>query len=544
MSLGSFLLARAARLPRRLNRDTRERGITIRTRDGVGLETELFRPRPPGRYPTLLIRVPYGLRGIDRAAEIYAERGYNVVIQACRGTSKSEGTFDPLTHERDDGLDTLTWIKTQTWFDGRLGTTGASYLGYTQWAISDALPQHAAIAVKVTSAEFRTVVFPGGSFHLGLWLGWIQVMEGLRQGSGALLRGITGGSIEKRSLKASMEVPLLDADKRITGHEIPFWRKWLTESIGSDKFWRPLDHTHRLGMRTPPTSFVSGWYDFMLDQLLRDYETLAEANGHPYLTIGPWVHVSPQLQYEGMRDTYRWMNAKLKGDASGLRDKPVRLWIGGRNRWYDLDAYPPAAPDIELWHLHSGQTLTQKPPDASAPDTYRYDPADPTPSLGGAMFAFTGAGPLDQATLESRSDVLVFTSGQLNADVSVIGSVRAIVHMRTSLSTTDLFVKLCDVDEKGVSTNICDGIVRLGPADKAPADGIRRINLKLHATAHSFLRNHRIRLQVSSGAHPRFARNLGTDEPPGTATRMEVAEIEIFHDPAHPSAIHLPVYDL
>ena len=167
MSLGTYFLARAAKLPKRRFRITRTRDLKIKMRDGVGLESELFVPRAGGRFPTLLIRIPYGLRGFSTAAEAYAERGYNVLIQACRGTSKSEGEFDPLSHERDDGLDTLAWIKAQPWFDGRLGTSGASYLGYAQWAISDSLPKQSAMAVKISSAEFKSVVFPGGSFHLG-----------------------------------------------------------------------------------------------------------------------------------------------------------------------------------------------------------------------------------------------------------------------------------------------------------------------------------------------------------------------------------------
>ncbi len=327
MSLASLFLARAAKLPRRLYRARANRNVRVRMRDGVMLETIVFEPRRAGRYPTLLTRLPYGTRAFQAAGEVYAERGYNVVVQACRGTSASEGQFDPLTHERDDGLDTLTWIKAQPWFDGRLGTFGASYLGYAQWAISDALPKQSAMSVKISSAEFKSVVFPGGAFHLGLWLGWLQIIELLRRPPFMFGRRISRGLIEQRTLKASMQLPLNDADRRTVGHDVPFWKHWVNTAIGNDPFWEPLDHTHRLGARTPPTSFVSGWYDFMLDQLLRDYETLVEAGGKPRLTIGPWWHVSPELQLLGMTDTLTWMNAKLRDDPSGLREKPVRLFV-------------------------------------------------------------------------------------------------------------------------------------------------------------------------------------------------------------------------
>ena len=544
MSFGSFFLARAAKLPRRRFRAARTRGLMIRTRDGIDLETDLYAPRAGGTFPTMLIRVPYGLRAFGAAAEAYAERGYIVVIQACRGTSKSGGTFDPLSNERNDGLDTLAWIKQQPWFDGRLGTSGPSYLGYAQWAICDALPKHSAMAIKVSSAEFRTVVFPGGGFGLGLWLGWIQVIDGIRNRHIRFARGIGRGAVERRTWQASMKLPLVDADRRVTGHDVPFWKHWLTNSIGSDEFWHELDHTHRIGPRTPPTTFLSGWYDFMIDQLLRDYEALTDAGQRTRLTVGPWWHVSPEAQYEGVRDTLGWMNAELNGDLSGLRDKPVRLHIGGLNEWRDFDTYPPGAADTQIWHLHPDKVLSQRPVKASEPERYTYDPRKPTPSVGGAMFAFTGAGPVDQARLEKRNDVLLFTSEPLFTDTTIIGNIRAVIYARASLPDADLFVKLCDVDPSGKSINICDGYVRKTSGDPAVPDDVWKLNFKLHATAHCFKRDHRIRLIVASGAHPRYARNTGTSEPFGTATKLATMQMEIFHDPARPSAIHLPVHEI
>ena len=544
MSLGSYFIARAAKLPRRLSKATRHRNIRIAMRDGVHLSTDVCLSRLPDKQPTILIRVPYGLGAFGAAAEALAERGFNTVIQACRGTDKSEGEFEPLAFERNDGLDTIAWIKQQPWYDGRLGTAGPSYLGYAQWAICDALPKQSAMAIRVSSAEFRSVVFPHNTFALGLWLGWIQVVDGLKAHPLLMARRIGKGDVEKRTWRASMTLPLINADRLVTGHDLPFWKRWLSDSIGSDPFWEQLDHTHRLGPRTPPTSFISGWYDFMLDQLLRDYQTLIDAGGAPYLEIGPWYHTMGELQLEGLRDCLPWMNAVLKGDRSGLRDKPVRLWITGREQWQEFDAYPPGTPDFHIWHLHPGKVLSQRPVKASPPDHYRYDPNDPTPNVGGAVFAFTGAGAVDQAPLEQRNDVLVFTSEPLFSDLTVIGNVLATVYARASHPDADLFVKLCDVDSHGRSINICDGLIRRTPADPAEPDDIWKLNIRLHATAHTFRRDHRLRVIVASGAHPRYARNYGTDEPFGTATKLVPVDLEIFHDPDHPSAITLPVFEV
>jgi putative CocE/NonD family hydrolase len=544
MSIGSYFLARAARLPKARFRVTRTRNIRVKMRDGVTLETELFVPRNGVRSPTILMRVPYGLRGFSTVAEIYAERGYNAVIQACRGTAGSGGDFDPLSNERNDGLDTLGWIKAQPWFDGRLGLSGPSYLGYAQWAISDALPKHAAMSVKVTSAEFKSIVFPGGSFNLGLMFGWMQIMDGISSNPLGMVGAMGSGGIERRSLTASMKLPLVDADKRMLGREVGFWKRWLSGAVGNPQFWDPLDHTHRIGNRTPPTSFVSGWYDFMLDQLLRDYQTLVDAGGRARLTVGPWFHVSEELQLESIRDTLSWMNAELMNDRSGLQDKPVRLFIGGSEEWRSFDSYPPPPTDVQIWHLHPERILSQRPVKSSEPDRYTYNPKDPTPSLGGAMFAFSGAGPVNQAKLEARNDVLVYSSEPLVTDMTIVGSVTAVIYARANNHNADLFVKLCDVDERGNSINICDGIVRKGLGDPAVPDDIWKLNLTLHATAHTFGEGHRLRLIVASGAHPRFARNTGTDEPFGTGTKLVPVDIEIFHDDAHPSAVHLPVVDI
>lgn len=544
MSIASWLLQRAYSLPKRLCRARRTAGIQVPMRDGVVLDTVHYAPDMAGAHATILMRVPYGLRGFGTVAECYAERGFHVVLQACRGTGKSGGEFDPLINERADGLDTLTWIKAQPWFDGRLGTSGPSYLGYAQWAICDALPRHSAMSVKVTSAEFRSVVFPGGAFHLGLWLSWLQVIEGLRDSPMLMFQRMVTGSVERRTLRASMRLPLRQADKRATGHSVPFWQRWLTDVVGNDAFWEAIDHTHRLGSRTPPNHFVSGWYDFMIDQLLRDYTTLVDAGQTPYLTIGPWTHVANELQAESVRQTLTWMRAQLLDDRSELRSKPVRIHVSGLNEWHEFEAFPPGQPDTQIWHIHPEKVLSQRPVRASEPDRYSYDPRQPTPAVGGAMFAFKGAGAVDNAALEQRSDVLTYTSEPLFAPVTIIGNVRVTLYARSSLPNADYFVRLCDVDENGVSTNICDGLIRITSAAPAVLDDIWKLNFKLHATAHCFRRDHRLRLLVASGAHPRFARNTGTDEPIGEATRLLPADMEIFHDPQHPTAIHLPVFEL
>ncbi|KRA97325.1 hypothetical protein ASD83_09255 [Devosia sp. Root685] len=541
MSLSSLYLAWVEDLPPRLNGVTKTRGLSLTMDDGVVLKTDHYAPRADGPHPTILMRLPYGRRGFSAICEAYAERGFHVVIQACRGTERSGGEFDPFAKERADGLATLKWIKEQPWFDGRIGLTGPSYLGYAQWAISDALPPVAAMATKVTTSNFRPVVFPSGAFHLNLWLSWVQVIEGLRSRPLATAARMFSGDIERRTDRAAAVLPVIEADKIAVGHKIGFWRYWFTHAIGNDDFWKEIDHSHRLSKTTPPVHFISGWYDFMLDPLLADYQRLVELGHQPYLTIGTWFHIAEELQRDNLRETLLWMRAKLLGDASGLRKNPIRIHISGRNEWHEFGHYPPGPPAPINLSIGPDRQLVESGPSSTGSDSYRYDPNDPTPNLGGAIFAFTGAGAQDNAPLESRPDVLTYTGPTLLKSLTIIGQCQIRLRARASLPYADFFVRLSDVGPDGISTNICDGLLRVTPETSTEADGSWTLHFPLHATAHSFLPGHRLRLLIASGAHPRYARNPGTGEPISTATTLLANDIEILHEG---TGITLPTHEL
>ena len=541
MSFRSAYLARKYGMPPRTNAIRSERDIPVRMADDVVLMTDHYAPDTPGPNATIMMRLPYGRQGFAGLAELYAERGFHVVLQACRGTEMSGGAFEPLRAEREDGLATLNWLKQQDWFDGRLGLTGPSYLGYCQWAIADA-PEVKALSTKVTSTEFRSVTFPSGAFNLGLSLGWLQTIEAIRGNGLLFLFRIMSGDIERRTRRASLTLPLREGDIAAVGRPVQFWREWFEEMVDDGPRWASMDHGGRLSAETPPNHFVSGWYDFMLDQLLRDYAKLVELGQRPYLTIGTWAHVSEELQLDAPVETLAWMRAQLLGDRSALRQKPVRFHISGSDVWHEAEIFPPCPLEHRRFNLQHDRGLAEQAPSEAPPDRYTYDPQDPTPNVGGAVFAFSGYGAVDQRALESRKDVLVYTSAPLGKPLTVIGNVEAVIYLRPSTPHADLFVRLCDVDPKGKSVNICDALVRITPGMPRAEDGTYRLVVRLHATAHCFLAGHALRVQVSSGAHPRFARNTGTSEPIGTATQLEPNDIEIMHEPGRESGITLPVY--
>ena len=543
MSFNSWWIARQYGLEKPHHGVRVHRAIPVPMTDGVVLVADHYAPDAPGEHPTLLMRSPYGRKGYGGLAEVYAERGFNVVLQACRGTEASGGEFDPLSNERADGLETLAWLREQPWFDGRLGLTGPSYLGYTQWAICDA-PEVMALSTKVTSTDFRSVVFPSGAFNLGLGLGWMQIVEALKGAGWLMFVQMQTGMFERRTASAGMTLPLKQADEAAIGRRVGFWRRWFDEMLEEGPRWQAMDHRHRLGPTTPPNHFVSGWYDFMIDPLLRDYGALVEAGQRPYLTVGTWFHTGEALALDAPDQTLAWMRAQLGGDSSGLRAAPVRFHVSGRDSWHEAEVFPPGpAKELQV-HLHSEGRLALDPAPASAPDRYTYDPADPTPNQGGAAFAFTDVGAVDNKARERRQDVLVFTGAVLAEPLTIVGNVGVTLYARAARPHADFFVRLCDVSPDGKSINICDGLVRVTDETPTGPDGCWRLEIALHATAHCFVPGRRLRVQVSSGAYPRYARNSGAGESIGTATRIWPNEIEIFHDPQHPTVLTLPTYAL
>jgi putative CocE/NonD family hydrolase len=207
----------------------------------------------------------------------------------------------------------------------------------------------------------------------------------------------------------------------------------------------------------------------------------------------------------------------------------------GGGGWRQLTEWPPRDTAAQRWHLHADGTLATDAPAESIPDRYTYDPADPTPAVGGA--GSIDCGPRDNRALERRPDVLTYTSEPVTRSLVITGSVTAELFAGSSRPCTDFFARLCDVAPGGKSVNITDGILRLTGATQAP----RRITIDLAPTAHQFRPGHRIRLQVSSGAHPRYVRNPGSGEPLATASALHSARQAVYHDPAHPSAVLLPV---
>ena len=545
MNLISHLLQRAIGLDAPATRDVLvQHDLRVPMPDGVELLADRWAPRVGGKgggpegqgggkdtvLPTALLRSPYGRAGFVGVgmARPLAERGFQVLIQSTRGTFGSGGVFDPFRDEREDGLATLDWLVKQPWSGDSIVLVGASYLGYVQWAVADRLPPEVKAMIPHNTESALTLEFlRKDGLSLETPFGWGAMMAG-QERPFALLRRIVQGWKDRRAMAT---LPLNRADVAAVGHRDDYLQDILVHDSDAQR-WAGVDHRSRVAQVSVPVSSIGGWYDIFLPGQLRDFQILQEAGRQARLTVGPWTHLSR----DGLpiRETLEFGLAHARGTQPPRRG-PVRLYVMGQEAWRDFDSWPPRGYAPERFHLHPGGVLSSQEPGESAPDSYRYDPADPTPAAGGVRMV-RDSGRVDNTALEARPDVLTYTTPVLAEDVEVIGEVSAEIWFRSSLSHADVFVRLCDVDPRGRSTNVCDGLVSLSGADELAGAVVT-----LWPTAHRFQRGHRIRVQVSSGAFPRFARNPGTGEPHATATTLLAADQTVHHDPAHPSAIILPV---
>ncbi len=514
-----------------------ERDVAVPMRDGVVLLTDHYRPTAtPGRG-TVLIRTPYG-RGLPTNADarLFAGQGYHVVLQSCRGTFGSGGTLMPLVldTETDDGLDTVSWLREQPWFDGRLATYGASYAGATQWALLADPPQElrTSIVISGTHDAGRLVYGTGAFQHLDI-LTWARVSRVIENRFGPLAAMLILANASRVNASTARAIPLADAVERALRHRAPWFRELLEHPDLSDPFWDSRRTNAALQTAQVPVRLVSGWQDLGLWHTMRQYEVLRERGVDVTLTIGPWIHHVTVNGGKGelAAGNLAWLAEHLAGEPLRRAHQPVRVYVTGAGDWREMPAWPPPSSELSL-HLQAPGRLSELPAPSDGSSSFTYDPADPTPTLAGPLLDLS-AGVRDNVKLEARPDVLTFTTEPLAAALDIIGTPMVELDHSRSNRYADLFVRLCDVDEKGRSRNFSEAYARLDPAAQ---DGTLR--LSLDQCAHRLAARHRLRLQIAGGSHPRYLRNTGTGEPPRTAGEL----LPCRHSIHHPrSRVVLPV---
>jgi putative CocE/NonD family hydrolase len=498
-------------------------------RDGVVLLGDHYAPSTRTPRGTLLIRTPYG-RGFPTSllnGRVLAARGYHVLVQSVRGTFGSGGRFRPMAQEITDGTDTISWLREQPWFDGRLATLGGSYLGWTQWsALLEPPAELRAAIVYVGPHDFRAAVYGTGAFTLGDFLGWSDQIA--RQEDGGGLRRVWSAASAQRRLRPALEgLPLPAAAEPVLRGRAPWYREWLSHPDEEDPWWEPYRAGQAVERITAPVLLIGGWQDLFLDQTIEQYEILYGRGVEVGLTVGPWTHLDVAIRGIAAvtQETLAWLDQHL-ADGPAAREYPVRVHRTGESRWHELPSWPP--PTVAaVFRPHPDRTLTtdQPHPESETSETttvaFRYDPADPTPALGGRTL--TGSmGVKDNRDLEARPDVVTFTTELLPTAVDVAGRPVLDLMIAVDPSHADVFVRLCDVDDGGRSHNFSDAMLRLDPA--LPAGEAQHLSLTLDPCFHRLRAGHRLRLQISGGAFPRFARNLGMSGNPSDGHVLRPSE--------------------
>ena len=521
------------------------RGVDVPMRDGTVLRADVYLPATDGPHPAVLLRSPYGRAGgfALTIAVPYAARGYAVVLQSVRGTFGSGGEFTPVVNEEHDGQDTVVWLRDQAWFDGRLATLGPSYLAYTQWALAlDPPPELEAMVLHIGPHDLAQAGVVDGAFQLTNLAIWTELIA--HQERVSTLRGMVRLMTAERRVGPHLsELPLQGLAERLGGTPAPWFDEWLDHPDLTDSYWDRYRATPAVHSTTVPALLIGGWHDWFLEQTLYQYAVLRDRGVDVGLTIGPWAHLTTDPAASA-HESLAWLTTHVPVNGAPAvppRSDRVRVYVGGARTWRKLPDWPPATID-RTWYLAPDGRLDDDPPAGPGSSTsFHYDPMDPTPSVGGRVLA-RSAGPRDNRELEARDDVHTFTTASLRRPVEVRGGVRVRLFIESDNPYSDVFVRLCDVEPNGRSVNVTDRLVRLDPAPgEQPTTGERIVETTLPDTAYRFRAGHRIRLQVSGGAHPRYARNLGTGEPLGQATHGLPVTHRIGHGSASPSSITLPV---
>lgn len=534
-ALGDAAISRALRLPKASSSYRVEEGLRVPMRDGIDLIADRY--VPTGEVlGTVLVRSPYGRRPpySNLYARVFAERGYQVVMQSCRGTFGSGGSSPEISAEPNDAQDTVAWLREQPWFTGTFATVGMSYLGWTQWALlADAPKELVASVITVGPNDASRIFRSTGAFALQSAVFWANAVS-TQEEHGWFTSLLVGALNGKRRTTAAIDgLPLLDTAEKVFDNRAPYFREWVEHEDVTDDYWAanraPVTNAN------VPILLTGGWQDTFLEQTLDQYQELAARGANVALTIGPWTHVETMINAGDTvtSEALDWLDTHLARRNQIQRSANVRIFVTGKDEWRDFASWPPATTE-QQWHLRSGGTLTRDGATAPEPSsTFRYDPHDPTPSIGGRTLD-TVAGRHDNKGREERDDVITFTSEPLTHDLEVAGTPTIELHHQSDTPFSDISVRICEVDSHGASTAITDAYRRLRETDSD-------LTLDADPLHHVFAAGSRIRVQLAGGAYPQYDRNLGTGEPAATGTTMRGSDHLIPHGPDTPARITLPV---
>jgi len=552
-----------------------QKDVPVKMRDGVILRADVLLPQGEGKFPVLVYRTPYGKDNAPKSWTAFPKavaRGYAVVIQDVRGRYASDGEFDAYKNEGRDGYDTIEWAAVQPWSNGNVGTFGLSYPGAVQWLAAIENPPHLrAMVPAMTFSTPRNFFYSGGVFD-GSWIDWIwfNIAPDVRKrrnldGPKTYKDAAAAWKTERERLQNFIPLRELPDFKQTA----PFYYEWLAHPP-ADSWWDWAELRGKYDRVHCAVLNISGWYDeaYGPDGATTNFNGLlaarkGEKDPRTKTIIGAWTHGELERTKAGDLDfgpdakvnydeiVLRWMDHYVKGVDNGVeREKPVRIFVMGDNKWRDEDAWPLERSETKDYVLNAstkkggGTLLEHLAHSSSCYSELLSDPAHPVTD------PYEAFGARDYKSLEGRDNVLVFDSFPFEKDMEVTGPVQATIYASADVPDFDLWVRILDVWPDGRAFNLMSpglDVLRasyrngsLKPELLEPGK-IYELKLDRMLTSNIFKAGHKIRVQISCSFFPHFSRNLQTGESEATSSKTRVGHIRIYHWNDTPSSVTLPV---
>ncbi len=585
--------------------------IMMPMRDGIRLSTNIYRPKTNGKVPVIFSRTPYNFNswgdGKERTRSLQSalqmvKKGYAYVVQNERGRYFSEGEWDILGVPLTDGYDAFTWLSNQTWSNGKIGTIGCSSTAEWQMAVASLdHPAHAAMVPQGFGAGVGRVgqYFEQGNWYRGgveqlLFASWLYGVE-----QDKFKPRIPPGASQEDLIRISRfydlapenppvnwaealkHLPLKDLLKNVGGKKEIFDKMIIRKPNDKDWYTGGLYHDD-MDFGVPSFWFVS-WYDVAtspnleLFNYVRNNAKNRSVRENQYLVIAPTLHcgfkratentIVGELSVGDARLNYDeqislWFDHFLKGEKNNFENKipRVQYYTMGINKWQYSDTWPPRGVKYLTYFLGSdgnaktmygnGSLSLTENSSSETKDSYVYDPMNPVKSYGGGVCCTGNAvqgGSFDQRVMETRADILVYTSEPLEEGVEVSGFIEADIYVSSDVKDTDFTIKIIDVYPDGSAYNLDETIQRARYREGYDKEvfmkkgEVYKLSFSPMSTSNYFKKGHRIRIEISSSNFPRFARNLNTggnnfDEKIGA-----IATNNIHYSENYPSQIRIPV---
>ena len=541
----------------RLNLIKAPENVKIPMRDGTLLNGFVWLPDSDDeKYSTILLRTPYGSKNYWTWLRKYVMRGYALLIQDVRGREESEGDWIPFYYERNDGSDTLDYIASQTWSNGRVGMIGGSYSGAVQWAADTSGNPHlkAIVSLVTAGSPFGDIPRKGGAILSGS-MAWAFAMADIKMKRDNMIRD------DWDELLASL--PIKDIPMKGLGKNVKFINEWMCHE-NYDSFWENADWTNNPISNDTPALIVSGWYD---DDGTGSKEAWKlckrQDRSNRKMILGPWLHNTNStrdingidfgnraIRYDLDKIYLDWFDRYLEDKDNGIESMDsVQYYLCGENGWQTSGDWPPEHSKNKFLFMSGNGECSFDCCMENHLEKYIYDPKDPTPFLIDVSSNECNV-PANYSRVEKRSDVLTFTSQILEEELVISGELKGRLYASSSCKDTDWLIRLTEVIDDETSIRISDGILRARYRDGfsknsfMEAEKIYKFDIDMFSAAHRFSKGSKIRLSVMSGAKNLVFPNQNTGNNPAHDTKMLVAEQSIYCGKDYPSGIYIPIINI